>query len=121
MDNGRTKPSERVSPANHACLCRASSPFAIEGAPVSARGRSGASSPMLLPLDRSTHPGFAELERLVIEAADAVQSSDRFRALSSLVAIPPLVSHLMDSCAEMCSPVGETEIPGPASGREGYL
>ena len=76
---------------------------------------------MLLPPDSSTHPGFAELERLVMEAADAIQSSDRFRALSSLVAIPPLVSHLMDSCAEMCSPMGETAVPRSPSGREGYL
>lgn len=41
-----------------------------------------------------------ELERLIVETRRAISTRLRFPALSSLVAIQPLVSHLLDSCNE---------------------
>lgn len=51
-------------------------------------------------VDPTLNAAMCELERLVVDARRAISNRHRFPALSSLVAIQPLVSHLLDGCNE---------------------
>lgn len=60
-----------------------------------------------------------ELHRLTDQAREAVLGRAKFRALSALVAIQPLVGHLIEECNRPSGPVSvATEA---ASSNSGYL
>lgn len=70
--------------------------------------------------DPNLEAAVTELELLISHTRDAILSHERFRALSSLVAIQPLVGHLIEGCNERFSegsakPSGCSDKPG------GYL
>ena len=70
--------------------------------------------------DPNLEDAVTELELLISHTRVAILSHERFRALSSLVAIQPLVGHLIEGCNERISegsaePSGCTDKPG------GYL
>lgn len=70
--------------------------------------------------DPMLRAAMSELERLVVDARRAISIGHRFQALSSLVAIQPLISHLLDSCNDKLNtaePNPNDQDDGPA----GYI
>ena len=67
------------------------------------------------------HVALNELDRLARAARTAVLKRDKYRALSSLVAIPPLVSHVLDICSEMSAATSSRQASACRSGSDGYL
>ena len=67
------------------------------------------------------HLALNELDRLARAARTAVLKRDKYRALSSLVAIPPLVSHVLDICSEMSAATSSRQASACRSGSDGYL
>ena len=67
------------------------------------------------------HVALNELDRLAKAARTAVLERDKYRALSSLVAIPPLVSHVMDTCSQMSTDTSTRQASACRTGSEGYL
>ena len=67
-----------------------------------------------------TKSALDELDRLVIEIRTSISESNRFRALSALVAVQPLIGHLLELFSEMPFPVTKAESVERES-RAGYL
>jgi len=62
-----------------------------------------------------------ELDRLAKATRTAVLGRNKYRALSSLVAISPLVSHIMDTCTKMSAATSSGQASARGTGSEGYL
>lgn len=62
-----------------------------------------------------------ELDRLAKAARTAVLKRNKYRVLSSLVAIPPLVSHVMDICSQMSTAMSSRQASECRTGSDGYL
>ena len=67
------------------------------------------------------HVALNELDRLAKAAREAMFKCEKYRALSSLVAIPPLVSHIMDTCSQMSTDTSSRQASECRAGSEGYL
>ena len=65
------------------------------------------------------HVALNELDRLAKAAREAMFKCEKYRALSSLVAIPPLVSHIMDTCSQMSTDTSSRQASECRAGSEG--